>query len=372
MKILRLTQRLILILMISFFALSCEKDEVENVAAVNAEASLKSDANDCETVTDLMAGQHHDVGDVIVTNDGDNIYVTYEILEAGWGMMESHLHVAAELSGIPQTKKGNPKIGKFNYKSSHDMAVKYTYVVPITWPVGSTVAIAAHAVVAYNYLGVISGNLPDGALLRPALGGHYSYFNSSVFEGGLLNGADYEGWCIDAGNGITPYPYYTYYNPPRPDYTVNVYSSYGSDLGLVVQGNVDNIENMDILNWVLNQDFVNKQSTCCGAYTKGDVQRVIWELIDDKPANAGHNPARVAEIMDLALKYGEGYVPQCDEFMAVILEPVDQSQVTIVEMAVSALIDECEWGEETAWAAGLPFPGNSWAMYFQHTVCDVD
>ncbi len=342
-----------------FLAYSCEKDE--NPAIINQQANavmMKADAHACEVVTDLMAGQHIDVGDVRVVNDGVNIYVTYEILEPGWGMTQSHLHIADALQGIPMNKKGNPKIGLFEYQNEHAMIQKFTYVVPLTWDAGTELFIAAHAVVDYDHMLAVTANLPDDADLYPKYPNHNSYFLSLVNNGEIINGA-HEGWCIDAGHGI-------YSNRT---YDVTVFSSYESLAGL---GNVDHPEELDKVNWVLNQDFVGKQSSAWGAYTYADVQRVIWELVDDFPPTYVGHIDRVMEILELAHLYGEGYVPQCDENMVVILEPLPQYQVTIIEVPIALLAGNCDngYGEETAWAAGLPFPGNSWAMYFNYTVCE--
>jgi hypothetical protein len=96
-------------------------------------------------VTDLLAGQYMDAGDVLVWNDADNLYVRYEL--EGWCMNETHVHVADALDGIPQTKKGNPKPGKFDYKTDHDPCVtEYTYEIPLDgWNPGTELYIAAHA-----------------------------------------------------------------------------------------------------------------------------------------------------------------------------------------------------------------------------------
>ena len=358
MNYLKFPQRIFLLVILSFIAMSCEKENIETTQDIAADEYVVKSESQCHVVTDLIAGQHLDVGDVTVVDDGVNIYVTYEIFEPGWGMTQSHLHVAADLSGIPQTKRGNPKIGKFTYQNEHDMILKFTYTVPITWPAGTELVIAAHAVVNYDYMGVVAGVLPPDAGLFVMYPSHVSYFTSHVVNGGLLNFDDYEAWCIDAGHGIYP-------NNTVP-YDVIVFSSYGDLTNL---GNVDNPEHMDKVNWVLNQDFVGKQSSAWGAYTKDDVQRVIWELVDDKPPTYVGHWERFNEILELAYKYGEGYIPQCDENMAVILEPVNNMQVTIIEIPMSQLVGGCDWGEETAWAAGLPFPGNSWAMYFEYILC---
>ena len=44
-------------------------------------------------VTDLIAGQHTDVGEVSVWNDSTNIYVTYLITEPDWVITGTHLYV---------------------------------------------------------------------------------------------------------------------------------------------------------------------------------------------------------------------------------------------------------------------------------------
>jgi hypothetical protein len=88
------------------------------------------------------------VGEVEVTNDTDSLYVTYRITESGWLLNETHLHIANESEeGIPQTKKGNPKVGQFDYSEEHVPCVEeYTYEIPLNGLSGE-VYIAAHAAV---------------------------------------------------------------------------------------------------------------------------------------------------------------------------------------------------------------------------------
>jgi len=80
---------------------------------------------------DLVAGQNIKVGTVTVSNDADNLYVTYKT-DDGWEITETHLAVANSLEEIPQTKKFNPIPGKFPYSSKYDLAVtEYTYTIPL-------------------------------------------------------------------------------------------------------------------------------------------------------------------------------------------------------------------------------------------------
>ncbi len=90
------------------------------------------------------------VGVVEVTNDADNLYVTFSITEGDWLLNETHLHIANESEYIPQTKKGNPQPGQFEYSVEHECITSITYVVPLSdieIPETGIVCIAAHAAV---------------------------------------------------------------------------------------------------------------------------------------------------------------------------------------------------------------------------------
>jgi len=67
----------------------------------------------------LYAGQNILVGTVEVSNDTEYLYVTY-MVDAPWCLTETHLAVAINLDGIPQTKKDNPIPGQFPYQCCYD------------------------------------------------------------------------------------------------------------------------------------------------------------------------------------------------------------------------------------------------------------
>jgi hypothetical protein len=102
-----------------------------------------------ETQTDLIAGgggkgkSAMDVGDVLVWNDADNLYVRY-VVDYPWCMTETHLQVATSVDMIPQ-KRGNPIPGKFEYKEEHDCVLDYTYPISRDWVPGTELSIAAHS-----------------------------------------------------------------------------------------------------------------------------------------------------------------------------------------------------------------------------------
>jgi len=67
-----------------------------------------------ETTVDLLAGQDIVAGTVTVSYEDGDLCVTYET-EDGWELVETHWAIATSSGDIPQTKKGNPKVGHFPY-----------------------------------------------------------------------------------------------------------------------------------------------------------------------------------------------------------------------------------------------------------------
>ena len=91
-----------------------------------------------------------------VSEDADFIYVEYRVWDY-WELIETHVAVGqcvdGSCDGVPVTKKGNPKVGKFPYSDPHGPVIMWEYKIPRkpSWTAGTTLCIAAHAVV-YNPL----------------------------------------------------------------------------------------------------------------------------------------------------------------------------------------------------------------------------
>jgi hypothetical protein len=87
------------------------------------------------------------VGKVSVTNDGENLMVTYELDGDGCVLTEAHLWVGTDLADIPK----NAAPGKFPFKDDMiDNETSYTFTIPLEdlgVECGMNVYIAAHAVV---------------------------------------------------------------------------------------------------------------------------------------------------------------------------------------------------------------------------------
>ncbi|MFC1785639.1 hypothetical protein ACFL0J_08465 [Candidatus Neomarinimicrobiota bacterium] len=127
----------IALIIISLFALiiSCSEGilPTENTYIQNTEQALAKYGDPCEsTVSILNADQDIPVGNVTVSNDETNLYVTYNV-DAPWVLMGTHLSVAITPDDIPQNKAKNPKIGKFEYgEGGLASLATVTYTIPLT------------------------------------------------------------------------------------------------------------------------------------------------------------------------------------------------------------------------------------------------
>lgn len=91
----------------------------------------------------LLAGQHHQAGSVLISSDASNLYVTHQMAN-NWELRKTHLF-AGDCNSIPTNKSGNPQNGQFPYKASHtNGTVTYTYSIPLA-NLPACMCIAAHA-----------------------------------------------------------------------------------------------------------------------------------------------------------------------------------------------------------------------------------
>ncbi len=121
---------------------SCQQDEELTDTAVNT--VFRSSEVCAEASTNLIAGQHHHAGVMIVENDADYLYVTYQA-EGNWRIKKTHLYVG-DCNGIPTNGGGNPMNGRFPYKANHNnpSVSSYTYTIALD-DLPACGCIAAHA-----------------------------------------------------------------------------------------------------------------------------------------------------------------------------------------------------------------------------------
>jgi hypothetical protein len=139
---------LVLVLALSVGLAACQELSGPDPAsrAPNTEGVIENAAV-THTVVDLIAGGGGgggtDIGDVEVWNDAEYLYVKF--VSTSDCFLETHVAVANSLDDIPQTKKGNPIPGQFPYSDPHACVTEKTYEIQLTWPVGTNLVIAAHA-----------------------------------------------------------------------------------------------------------------------------------------------------------------------------------------------------------------------------------
>lgn len=145
----------------------------------------------------LYAGQDILVGTVIVSIEGDNLCIRYELsaeaLAAGCVIKETHLAVGHEVGDIPQTKKGSPIPGHFPY-GDDKLAGVDSYEECISFEelgieCEDTIIIAAHAVVCCSNGGCCEtawGAEGEPGQTRFVEKGNWAtYFGYTVYCGGI-------------------------------------------------------------------------------------------------------------------------------------------------------------------------------------------
>lgn len=369
---------------VAFLFTACQKEEATLDPSKASESGFYKNADDCATTftTPMIAGggkydencTGYNVGTITVnrTDNGDGTCtydVTYDITAAGWVIDQTHLYIGPE-GLIPLNDKGNPQIGHFEFNVEHDPPV-LTYNESKTIACGADNVIAAHAEVRTGTADYPGGELcealPETATLVAVSGEPVSYINATISDAGWLNGV-YEGWCIDEEHGLA---------------TNVVYA--GSKVYCTINGDADPLvhepENFDNLNWLINQDFVGKISSCDGSpFTVMDVQYAVWYLMDDYVPPISEQNCRQTELEQLALTEGEGFMPECGDLVAVALNPsyIDGNGLLIERQRIIISIpypcDETAWGygyEEgvgctlnSPYAEGKTFEGSNWGWYF--------
>lgn len=99
------------------------------------------------TSYNFYGGQTILVGNVMVTNDSTNLYVTYNTT-GGWELEETHLYVGP-LSGLPTNNANTPIPGQFPYSETHASGTtSYTYTIPLSSLNDPCYIIATHASVS--------------------------------------------------------------------------------------------------------------------------------------------------------------------------------------------------------------------------------
>ena len=335
----------------------------------------------------LYAGQDMPVGTVKVTplvQLGDPIIYALKIkyiLDVDCldvELTETHLHLATNPPGAtgpgvhkwPVTgKKGNPKIGKFEYSGEDEYIILYEDIPPDGAEIGDTIYIAAHAVTGtvineIEYCGV--DDLPEfvtGEVCWPT-GDASKYFELTITDDGVLDGM-HDAWCAD------------------PGLKVGLLDALGNCTGDVDWAVVTDVPSE--INCLLNLIYRGETA----AFNTGDLQLAMWilieglenlealelahpgktqKMIDYYLSDEGTVEANVAAILEMVAEGCDGFEPGCCDVMGVFLVPVEPRVEEPEELRQPILIAIPAPCCETAWGdaiEGIQFSeDNGWATYF--------
>lgn len=82
-------------------------------------------------VVPFLAGQTNQVGTISVVHSEDELTVYFKTTD-GWRMSETHLAVVTSVADFPTNKSGNPQVGHFPLKMTHDPGVtEYSYTIDL-------------------------------------------------------------------------------------------------------------------------------------------------------------------------------------------------------------------------------------------------
>lgn len=297
------------------FFIGCKKNEIlknQEFSSTNKSSNLE-----CQTAIDLIAGQHFNAGDIVISNDSENIYVTFTTQD-GWVLTESHLFVGL-LEELPLTPLGNPKIGLFPFSTSHDQLTNYTYTIPIEDDL-ECYTIAAHAKVD-KYI--------DGTLVQS---------ETAWGEGEQISNTG--SWAMQS----------EYCLLDCCEFEVETFSIYGGQTIESGQLHVTNDEDSLYVTYSLENGW--------STYTT----HLYVGNLDNLPVNGTNTPIPGQFPYSI-----ESTIPLTEVHYSIPLDELNDCYIIAAHTEL-VLIDSGEIiQEETGWSFGTPFPNtNRWGWYSEY------
>ncbi|MDO5631676.1 MAG: SdrD B-like domain-containing protein [Paracoccus sp. (in: a-proteobacteria)] len=171
-----------------------------------------------------------------------------------------------------------------------------------------------------NTLESIKASLPDSGVLRVTLDRSFdgAFYTATVTGTGdaRLDGKSFDiAYCVSAYDNL----------PLNTNLPVNIYLADEDSLPSNTQ--IPLPQNLDKVNWILNQDFGSRDNGdgTNTTYTEAEIQGAIWGLTDGivfvQPDYNYGTTANAQEIYDLAMAQGNGFEPGEGDIIGLILEP---------------------------------------------------
>ncbi|MFV0386294.1 SdrD B-like domain-containing protein [Paracoccus sp. (in: a-proteobacteria)] len=276
--------------------------------------------------------------------DGDSLTIT---AVAGQAISEGQSVTAAD--GVKITLTGGQLVFDATGTSYDDALIgthnsaTYSYSISDGNGGTDTANVAMTFCGTVNTLQTIEASLPSGGTmvvtLDNAFGGDFYNVTLSGSGDDRLDGKSFDAaYCLAASEGFT-------IGQAVP------YDLYLAAEGSVPAGVVARPQNLDVINWIMNQNF-EAQDNGDGTgvnYTEAEIQGAIWGLTDDLIFVGGGlgTYENAEEIRDLALANGEGFTPGEDDIVGLVLNPTAEAQANgntqpfIIGIPFSELEQDC-------------------------------
>ncbi|MFQ8433596.1 SdrD B-like domain-containing protein [Amaricoccus sp. W119] len=227
----------------------------------------------------------------------------------------------------------------------HEEAI-YSYTIQDTVGNMASSTVTVEYCGARNTLETIGASLPEsGAIVATRdMTSDGDFYNATVSETGdaRFDGLEFEAvYCLEAPDPIN--------FDVRVPVTLHL-----AEQGSVPAGSVANPQNLDMVNWILNQDFdsMDNGDGTGETYTEREIQGAIWGLTDNivfvnETVNDG-TTANAQEIYDLALANGQGFTPGEGDIVGIAAVPtaeaeaVGNEQTTIIGIRYENLEQDCD------------------------------
>jgi len=293
-------------------------------------------------ITDLLAGQDIDVGDVEIWNDEDNLYIKY-VTTGSWELVDIHLEVSLTLDGIPQ-KKDNPIPGKFEYKAKGLWTNEHIVPpIPLEGNTGDDLYIAAHAkVVDTSSTAIITAASQPGIDVHGPIA---AYASLGDVAWGTVSSA-VAAWVHPSWPNIADATWIStaYYTEDSAD-SWRWFQEQIEIPGYPVSGSIDVSATSDNAEeFYFNGALIGSDGEVQGPFTDNHE----WNTI----INYGIDPEKGTNTLDFIVRnYGVAGTPTTNPTGLIYRAEIEYYDV-----------------EETAWGDGTEFPGKNWATYITYTI----
>lgn len=315
---------------------------------------------------DLIADQDIDAGDIVIWNDADNLYVKYTVISP-WTMTATQLQISDSVDEVPQAN-GNPIPGQFMLVDLHYPAVtEWQYVVPLTVKAKTSLVIAAHASLMQMSSSTIV-SAPGDTVYGPL------YVDTPVGDaswGEPKAAVQARNWLGNANNPILPGVYLG-----SPMYWWGTPILTATDVpGATWISTAENTEVWWNSSWrwftkefVVPSDFVSgsmsinvddNYSVYLNGALVGSDGYLFGPPLDPGTGVETYSLDLVAGVNKLdVIAKNSAYPYNGEELLGQLHNPTGLTYKITIDSVLT----------ESAWSAGMAFPGTNWATYTLYTV----